>query len=103
MNKWIRDNFEKLGHMIPNLEDLSYEELTQILSREDVFEMAMQEEEGEGEVPVHEFNEKKSKEMLILEQMKKELIEKYVYEDEIEKKEQMILRQIEQTENEKKN
>lgn len=53
------------------------------------------EEENEDGIPLHEFNLKKTKEMELLEQMKKDLIEQYVYEDEIEKKEKEILREIE--------
>lgn len=101
VNNWIKENYSLLLKKIPNLEEMTYKELEKIIENDGIYddEHMVEEEEAGDDVPLHEFNLKKTKEMELLEQMKKDLIEQYVYEDEIEKKEQMILREIEKVQN----
>lgn len=99
VNDWIRENYQLLMEKIPNLEDLTFAQLSKIIENDGIYEpeeKLFEEKEEEGEVPLYEFDQRRTKEMEIMEQMKKDLIEQYVYEDEIEKKEKMILREIEQ-------
>lgn len=98
VNEWIKENYQLLMEKVPNLEDLTFAQLCKIIENDEIYEQEekiLDNEEEDGEVPLYEFNQKKTKEMEMLEQMKKDLIEQYVYEDEIEKKEKLILREIE--------
>lgn len=105
MTQWIRENYSSLEQKIPEIDSLTKDQLIEKLGSDGFYTQTQELEEEvntgeegavEGEVPVHEFNHELSEEMEKLQQMKKELIDKYVYEDEIEKKEQILLRQIQQ-------
>lgn len=102
INEWIKENYQLLHTKIPNLEELTYKDLIKIIESDIIYEedkKLQEEKEEEERRAAHEFTYKEQREREILEEMKKDLIEMYVEEDEIEKKEKMILREIEKVQN----
>ena len=73
---YIEANREKLSTSIPEFENLGFEDLKRLLSDDGVYD-AMQRLQNDARM--HEFEATKNKEAEILEQKKKELMDKYVY------------------------
>lgn len=73
---YIEANREKLSTSIPGFENLGFEDLKRLLSDDGVYD-AMQRLQNDARM--HEFEATKNKEAEILEQKKKELMDKYVY------------------------
>lgn len=73
---YIEANREKLSTSIPGFENLGFEDLKRLLSDDGVYD-AMQRLQNDARM--HEFEATKNQEAEILEQKKKELMDKYVY------------------------
>lgn len=76
VREYIQTHHEKLSTSIPGFENMGFEDIKKLLSDDGVYE-AM--ERLQNDARVHEFEVVKSKEAEILEQKKKELMEKYVF------------------------
>ena len=113
---WVKENFSTLTQKIDNLEALTFDQVIKkiesdpflgypasLIAEEMKEEVPAEDRGGNKEVPIHEYNLKKTQEMEKLEQMKRELIEQYVYDDdEAEQQEEELRRQHAQKEKMKK-
>ena len=115
---WVKENYSTLTQKIDDLETLTFDQVIKKIENDSFLGYPASliaeemEQEGDGankddrggdkETPIHEYNLKKTQEMEKLELMKKELIEKYVYDDETEQQEEDLRRQLAQEEKMKK-